>query len=126
MASHPSRLPVLVAIVALAWPALAAAAGVSSHPTTTTTASSATPGNASMGKRLFELQQCGTCHLMAAANALDGDGAGPDLDHVTKTYAQIVTQITDGGHGMTPYKGVLTTAQIDDLANFIYTTSHPK
>jgi mono/diheme cytochrome c family protein len=81
-------------------------------------------GNAKNGRKLFIAQSCGSCHLMAAANQLDGSGAGPDLDRVTKTYAQIVTQITKGGHGMTGYAKVLTAAQIDDLAAFVYTTSH--
>jgi mono/diheme cytochrome c family protein len=81
-------------------------------------------GNTKTGKKLFIAQQCGSCHLMGAANQMDGSGVGPDLDHVTKTYAQIVTQITKGGHGMTGYGKVLTTAQIQDLAAFIYTTSH--
>lgn len=86
----------------------------------------AMPGNATLGRHLFVAQQCGSCHMMAAANAMDGTGMGPDLDHVTKTYAQIVTQITSGGHGMTAYKGVLSAAQIEDVALFIYQTSHPK
>jgi mono/diheme cytochrome c family protein len=81
-------------------------------------------GNTKTGKKLFVAQSCGSCHLMAAANQLDGSGVGPDLDHVPKTYAQIITQITKGGHGMTGYAKVLTTAQIQDLAAFIYTTSH--
>ena len=63
---------------------------------------------------------------MAAAGEMDGSGVGPDLDHITKTYAQIVTQITAGGRGMTPYKAVFTTAQIQDVAAFIWQTSHPK
>lgn len=84
------------------------------------------PGNPGVGRHLFQQQQCGSCHIMAAAGEMDGSGVGPDLDHVTKTYAQIVTQITSGGHGMTPYKGVLTTVQIQDVATFIWQTSHPK
>jgi mono/diheme cytochrome c family protein len=112
---------------------LAALAGVAlaATPATTTktTTTAVVPGNAAAaaaGKKLFVAQQCGSCHMMAAANAYDGSGVGPDLDRVTKTYAQIVAQITKGGGGMTPYKGVLTTVQIGDLATFIYATSHPK
>ncbi|HEX4519491.1 MAG TPA: cytochrome c [Gaiellaceae bacterium] len=94
-----------------------------------TSAAATTPkpkilGNAKNGRKLFIAQQCGSCHLMGAANQMDGSGLGPDLDHVTKTYTQIVTQITKGGRGMTGYKKALTTSQIEDLAAFIYTTSH--
>ena len=81
-------------------------------------------GNYKAGKKDFVLHACGSCHMMAAANQLDGSGAGPDLDNSRKTYAQIVTQITNGGKGMTGYKKALTTTQIQDLAAFIYTVSH--
>jgi mono/diheme cytochrome c family protein len=81
-------------------------------------------GNAKNGRKLFIAQQCGSCHLMGAANQMDGSGQGPDLDHVTKTYAQIDAQITKGGPGMTGYKKALTTVQIEDLTAFIYTTSY--
>ncbi len=103
---------------------LAIAAFVCANALGTTAPKPTTAGNAKNGKRLFIAQSCGSCHLMAAANQLDGSGAGPDLDRVTKTYAQIVTQITKGGHGMTGYAKVLTPAQIHDLAAFVYTTSH--
>jgi cytochrome c2 len=99
--------------------------------TTTTTSTSTTPSPTAMlagvsaGRRLFVAQACGACHIMAAANQMDGSGVGPDLDHVTWSYPQIVTQITNGGHGMSAYKGALASAQIDALADFIYTTSHP-
>ena len=83
-------------------------------------------GNVKNGKRWFVAQQCGACHMMAAAGAMDGSGVGSDLDISTKTYAQMITQITKGGHGMTGYAHVLTTSQIQDLAAFIYTTSHHK
>jgi mono/diheme cytochrome c family protein len=83
-------------------------------------------GNAKNGKKWFTAQQCGACHLMAAAGALNGSGIGSDLDQSRKTYAQLITQITKGGHGMTGYAHVLTSSQIQDLAAFIYTVSHRK
>jgi hypothetical protein len=36
----------------------------------------------------------------------------------------MVAQITNGGHGMTGYKHVLTVAEIQDLAAFVYRNSH--
>ncbi len=83
-------------------------------------------GNVKNGKKWFNAQQCGACHMMAAAGAMDGSGVGSDLDITTKSYAQIITQITKGGHGMTGYAHVLTSSQIEDLAAFIYTTAHHK
>jgi mono/diheme cytochrome c family protein len=83
-------------------------------------------GNVKNGKKWFRAQQCGSCHLMAAAGALGGSGIGSDLDQSRKTYAQLIAQITKGGQGMTGYAHVLTTSQIQDLAAFIYSASHPK
>ena len=83
-------------------------------------------GNVKTGKKWFKAQACGSCHMMAAAGAMNSSGIGSDLDQSRKTYAQMITQITKGGHGMTGYAHVLTTSQIQDLAAFIYTTSHPK
>ena len=81
-------------------------------------------GNVKVGKSLFKAHECGSCHNLGAAGVYDSSGAGPDLDHTKKTYTQIVNQITKGGNGMTPYKAVLTTAQIQDLAAFLYTNAH--
>jgi mono/diheme cytochrome c family protein len=104
------------------------AAAVLLAATLTSGALAATPtavvGNVKTGKSLFKLHDCGSCHLMAAANALDGSGAGPDLDTTRKTYAQLVANITNGGKHMTGYKKVLTTVQIQDLAAFIYKEAH--
>jgi mono/diheme cytochrome c family protein len=116
------RAPALLAMLALAFPTLAAA-GIATTPAPK---APLTPGNAGAGRKLFIAQACGSCHIMAAADQMNGSGLGPDLDHVTKTYAQILTMITTGGHGMPSFKGALTTLQIEDLANFVWTTSNPK
>jgi mono/diheme cytochrome c family protein len=106
------RVKSLAAAVLVA-AAIPASGALAATPTTAV-------GNVKTGKSLFKLHDCGSCHLMAAANALDGSGAGPDLDTTRKTYAQIVANITNGGKHMTGYKKVLTTVQIQDLAAFIY------
>ena len=51
-------------------------------------------------------------------------GSGRTSTQSKKTYAQMITQITNGGHGMTGYKRVLTVAQIQDLAAFVFKSSH--
>ena len=110
----------------LAAPLLAvvlSAAGIAVAGAATPTKIAVNPKN---GKKLFVVHDCGSCHIMAAANQFDSSGAGPDLDTTKKTYAQIVANITNGGKGMTGYKHVLTTNQIDDLAAFVYTAAHPK
>jgi mono/diheme cytochrome c family protein len=77
-------------------------------------------GNASAGRKLFIQHDCGSCHMLAAANAMSPSGIGPDLDTTKKSYALIVANITKGGKGMTGYGKTLTTVQIDNIATFVY------
>ncbi|HEY4346171.1 MAG TPA: cytochrome c [Gaiellaceae bacterium] len=114
---EPSRRLAVALLVTTALVVSVAASAVAATPAKVV-------GNVKNGRKLFRAHSCGSCHLMAAANELEGNGEGADLDTTRKTYAQIVTQITKGGHGMTGYHGVLTTVQIQDLAAFVYTTSH--
>jgi mono/diheme cytochrome c family protein len=102
-------------------------AGASGH-------GAATPkvvGNAVAGKAAFTTAGCGSCHALAAAKS---KGAiGPSLDSEILTEAKIVTQITNGGYGvmgaaakktypfaMSAFKGKLTTAQIQNIAAFVF------
>lgn len=90
-------------------------------------------GNAAAGKSIFTLN-CGTCHTLKAAGS-DGQ-IGPDLDTLSLTEATIIKQVSNGGSSlmgkaaskyqtqMVGYKGVLTTAQIEDVAAFVYTAQH--
>jgi hypothetical protein len=63
---------------------------------------------------------------------------GPNLDGITLTEAQIITQITKGGplfltaaqkkiykFPMTAYKGKLTAAQIQNLAAYVFSVRNP-
>jgi mono/diheme cytochrome c family protein len=105
------------------WAALLAAALLAGAAAATTTPPPK-PGNAKNGRKLFIQHDCGACHLLAAANAMSPSGIGPDLDTTTKTYAAIILNITKGGKGMTGYKKTLTTAQIADVATFVYKSAH--
>lgn len=68
------------------------------------------------GLKVFK-GNCSKCHTLAAAKA-KGQG-GPDLDSVTVKKAFVVTQVTNGGHFMPGFKGVLTKKQIADVATFV-------
>jgi mono/diheme cytochrome c family protein len=81
-------------------------------------------GNAKNGHKLFIQHDCGSCHMLAAANAMSPSGIGPDLDTTKKTFAQIVTNVTKGGKGMTGYGKTLTATQIADIATFVYKSAH--
>ena len=102
--------------------ALLAAAVVAGAATATTTPPKL--GNAKNGHKLFIQHDCGSCHMLAAANAMSPSGIGPDLDTTKKSFALIVANITKGGKGMTGYGKTLTTAQIDNVATFVYKSAH--
>ena len=101
---------------------LLAAAFVAAGATASTTPPKL--GNAKNGRKLFILHDCGSCHMLAAANAMSPSGIGPDLDTTRKSFALIVANITKGGKGMTGYGKTLTTTQIADIATFVYKSAH--
>ena len=92
-------------------------------------------GNAVNGKTLF-VANCGTCHTLKAAGALGN--IGPSLDKLgpSLTEATIIKQIQQGGATlmgkaaakyttqMVGYAGVLSTSQINDVAAFVFTSTH--
>jgi mono/diheme cytochrome c family protein len=71
-------------------------------------------------KLLFE-SNCGTCHTLADAGT--SGKIGPDLDQVKPSMQKALTQITNGGGGMPPFKGQLTEAQISALAKYVSTVT---
>jgi mono/diheme cytochrome c family protein len=89
-------------------------------------------GNATAGKAAFASAGCGACHALKAAKSKGT--IGPNLDTESLTEAKIITQITNGGYGvmgaaakktypfpMSGFKGKLTTAQIQNIAAFVFT-----
>ena len=92
------------------------------------------PGNPVRGKALFHRPGifCSSCHTLKAAKSTGRDG--PNLDRAKPTYARIVERVTKGRSptrrwptGMPRYAGahaVITKAQIQDLAAFVYTATH--
>ena len=91
-------------------------------------------GNAKAGKAVF-ISTCSACHTLKAAGA-QGQ-IGPNLDKTRLTEATIVKAITNGGATvmtkaqlakyttqMVAYKGVLSPAIINNIAAFVYTSTH--
>jgi mono/diheme cytochrome c family protein len=87
-------------------------------------------GNPRAGRPTF-VTTCGVCHTLRAAGTMGT--SGPNLDAVSLTELQIITAVSKGGAAvmpraaaaryttqMVPYGGVLTKAQIDDVAAFVY------
>ena len=83
-----------------------------------------TPGNATAGKTVFRSAGCGSCHTLKAA-ASHGY-VGPNLDVLKPGYAAIVKQVTNGGGAMPAFKGQLTKTQIQNVAAFVYVSTHKK
>lgn len=93
-------------------------------------------GDAKSGKPLFQTT-CGVCHRLKAAGSVGN--IGPDLNKVSLSEVVIIKAMTNGGATvmskvqaakyttqMTAYRNALTTAQIQDIAAFVYTSTHPK
>jgi mono/diheme cytochrome c family protein len=91
-------------------------------------------GSPTAGKTIFEAN-CAACHTLKAA-ASEGT-IGPNLNKLVLTEATIIAQVTNGGSKlmgaaaskyttqMVAYKNVLKPAQIDDVAAFVYVSTHP-
>jgi cbb3-type cytochrome c oxidase subunit III len=67
-------------------------------------------------KLLFE-SSCGSCHVLADAGT--SGTIGPNLDESKPSLGKAITQITNGGGGMPPFKGQLTQEQIRALAQYL-------
>jgi len=91
-------------------------------------------GNPKAGKPLF-VTTCGVCHTLKPAGTVGT--IGPNLGDVTLTEPTIIKAITNGGATvmtkaaasryttqMVPYKNVLTPAQIDNIAAYVYVSTH--
>lgn len=84
------------------------------------------PGNPAAGKPLFLANNCSSCHTLKAARA--SGAISSNLDKKKASYTTILRVITNGttknGLAMPSYKGSLTVKQIQNLAAFVYTSTH--
>ncbi len=104
----------------------AAPATTSSAPPTTTTGGGggapAVKGDPVAGKAVFTSAGCTACHTLKAAGSTGT--VGPNLDQLKPAEAVIVHQVEVGGGPMPAFKGQLTPKQIQDVAAFVYTSTH--
>ena len=114
--------------------ALACAAPALAHPS----AAPKVVGNPKAGKTVFTTTgNCGACHTLKAAAAVGN--IGPNLDKAAKllTEATIVKAVTNGGATvmtkaaaakystmMVAYSSVLSKTQIQNVAAFVYVSTH--
>jgi mono/diheme cytochrome c family protein len=75
------------------------------------------PGAGGDDPRLLFQSNCGSCHVLAAAET---EGTiGPNLDEARPQLQPAVEQITNGGGGMPAFQGQLTEEQIRRLAQYV-------
>lgn len=84
--------------------------------------SPAAPGNPRLGAAVFSSAGCATCHTLKAAGSKGT--VGPNLDQKEPPYALVVSTVTNGKGAMPPFKSTLTGTQIENLAAYIYDSTH--
>jgi mono/diheme cytochrome c family protein len=85
---------------------------------TGTTETTAGSGDPVAGKQVFlTAGGCGSCHTLADAGT--SGTVGPNLDSLSPPYDKVVTQVTNGGGIMPPFKDTLTEQQIKDVAAYV-------
>jgi mono/diheme cytochrome c family protein len=80
-------------------------------------------GNAAAGKVIFTTTAgCDNCHTLKAAGS--SGNVGPNLDDAKPPYARIINRVTNGKSPMPSFKGTLSPEQIQDVAAFVYESTH--
>ena len=69
------------------------------------------------GAAIFKGAGCSGCHTLSAAGATGT--VGPNLDQLKPSTSVVVTQVTNGGGVMPAFKGKLTPAQINAVAQYV-------
>ena len=73
-------------------------------------------GQAADGKSIFTTN-CAGCHTLADAGT--SGTVGPNLDQTKPPKALLVDRVTNGAGAMPPFKGTLTDAQIQAVADYV-------
>ena len=69
-----------------------------------------------------EKAMCGSCHALKAAGS-DGD-IGPNLDILKPQISQVILAVTNGIGVMPPWKGILTTQEIEAVAHYVFNSTN--
>ena len=92
---------------------------------TTTTSTGVTEtlvGNPANGASVFASAGCGGCHTMKAAGSTGA--VGPDLDQAKPGQDLVIQRVTNGINVMPAFGGQLSTSQIQDVASYVYSSTH--
>jgi glucose/arabinose dehydrogenase len=86
------------------------------------TAATARPENGlRSGEELFLASGCGSCHTLRAAGTVGG--YGPNLDSAKPSRATVIDRVTWGRKAMPYFKGRLSEAEIEAVADFVTAAS---
>ena len=83
---------------------------------TTSTGGGTTQQASAQGKQIFT-QNCGSCHTLKDAKTTGQ--VGPNLDQLKPDQPTVQRQVTNGGGGMPAFKGQLSPAQIQAVAQYV-------
>jgi cbb3-type cytochrome c oxidase subunit III len=75
------------------------------------------PGGAADGKTIFATAGCSGCHTLKAAGSTGT--VGPDLDQAKPSKELVIDRVTNGLGGMPSFKGQLSEAQIQAVADYV-------
>jgi cytochrome c6 len=98
------------------------AAAATTTGAATTTAAAAAKGDPVAGKAVFTSAGCTACHTLKAAGSTGT--VGPNLDQLKPPYDKILHQVEVGGGPMPAFKNTLSAKQIQDVAAFVFTSTH--
>ena len=76
-----------------------------------------TTASVAQGKKVFFSAGCASCHTLKAASATGK--VGPSLDAVKPSLALVLDRVSNGQGVMPPFKGRLSTAQIQAVAVYV-------
>jgi cbb3-type cytochrome c oxidase subunit III len=75
------------------------------------------PGGATDGKTVFATAGCTGCHTLKAAGSTGT--VGPNLDEAKPSKELVIDRVTNGQGGMPSFKGQLSEAQIEAVADYV-------
>jgi mono/diheme cytochrome c family protein len=79
-------------------------------------------GDAEAGEQIYAEQGCGSCHVLEAAGS--SGTIGPNLDESQPSQDLIVERVTNGASPMPAFKDTLSEQQIQDVAAFVFESTH--
>ena len=95
-------------------------AAVAGQPVAATPGGATTAGGTDAGadgKSVFASAGCGGCHTLADAGA--SGNVGPNLDEAKPAKERVLDRVTNGKGVMPPFKGQLSDAQIEAVAQYV-------